>query len=117
MGREPKGLRPFLYLLRLALRGIGDNSAELRGLDRFVEIGTAPKACFDCFEDVHGAHPSFADRAQIAAIVWISVRNGSWTSRSTRSSVLGGYFPSRNILENSNNRIVVNSGIDWACTM
>ena len=56
-------------------------------------------------------------RPHTAAIVWTSIRNGSCTSRSTSSSVFGGYLPSGNILGNSRSRKVMNSGIDCEWTI
>ena len=65
MGREPKGLRPFLYLLRLALRGIGDNGAELRGLDRFVDKAVSASSRVQTIEFVF--HLAGEDRCLIRA--------------------------------------------------
>ena len=65
MGREPKGLRPFLYLLRLALRGIGDNGAELRGLDRFVDKAVSTSSRAQTIEFVF--HLAGEDRRSIRA--------------------------------------------------
>jgi hypothetical protein len=55
-------------------------------------------------------------QGQIAAIVCTSTKNASLTSRSTISSVLGGYLPSGNMFGNSRNRNAMNFGMSCECT-
>ena len=54
---------------------------------------------------------------QMAATVWTSTRKSSRTSRSTMSSVFGGYFPFGKNFGNSRVRYSMNAGIHCECTM